>query len=227
MTNQEALKLANHCATMSCARWNKSRWNPKTSLGKSIKTKLIDKIYQFSRWCYRRKYWEMSETAWEFGGQRIWIGILQKNRRIPLNSYPWPYSSPQFARWTENADPEDCSLVFDPSGFVIRHCMSYCAWKIREITGKWPKCEVAAWIQPKNWLYYLEVLGYKEVDITPQPGYRYVGIDPFYGEHGMVFWYEGKTVKNGAMVSTYRNKSFDSWIIREEDTSNNIWIRID
>ena len=228
MTDREALALANYYATMSCSRWNKSLWEPETVFGKFFKSKIVDRLFQFFRWCYRRKYWEMSRAALEAGEHRMWLNILTKrDRDTCYNTYPWPYCVLRFANWSESNNPEDCSLVLDPSGFPVKHCESYCAWKICEFTGKWLKAKITSEIKPKNWQYYLSLLGYNEVTLTPDPGYRYVGIDPLYDECGLVFWYERKTVKGGALVSTYRNKEFTSWIIKEEDIPYNIWVRID
>ena len=219
---RDILNFVNYCAKMSCIRWNSCKWNPRTKLGKFFKTRIIDKAYQFSRYCYRKKYWEMSQVVWESGERQTWIRVL-KNAHTPFNTYPWPYVNPRFANWTEAPD----TLVLDPSGFIIRHSMSYCAWKIFELTGKWPKVKTETHIEPKYFHYYLSLLGYNDVQLSLDFNHRYVGIDPRYGDNGEVFWYERKGIAGGAVVSTYRDRQYHYRLIEEEDIPFNIWVRID
>ena len=221
---RNALNLANHCAEMSCERWNSSSWEPKTKFGKAIKAGIIDKIYQLSRSFYRNRYWEMSDVVRESTERQMWVNILKRSPNSCLNTYPWPYASHGFANWV----PEPDTSVLDPSGLVVKTCTSYCAWKICELKGKWPKVKnLIHEIQPKNWQYYLMLLGYDEIVEAPEPGHHYVGIDPHFDDHGIVVWYERKSVKGGVVFTTYRDREFHAGVIKEENVNLHIWIRID
>lgn len=103
---------------------------------------------------------------------------------MSINTYPEPYRSA----------PKD-SLI-DPSTCYNRECVSYCAWKIKEATGKWPRR--TGDMNGYNWIYRLPQIGYKEV-AAPTAGGEYVGVAKT-GNH--VVWWEG-----GNHVSEY------NWVI--------------
>lgn len=156
-----------------------------------------------------------------------WQNITPKCQPNPLIT-PWPYCDPRFASWEE----ADGTLVTDPANFVIRHSTSYCAWRIRELTGKWPTNRV----KPRNeahaqeirnrerphdakyWLEFLQAqdcyLGVVDADyITQHPNHHYIGVDPNCGEYGLVIWFENlaydiQNQRTLAVVSTYRNQCY-------------------
>ena len=68
---------------------------------------------------------------------------------MATNTYPEPYRSA----------PLDA--LVDPSGCYSRECTSYCAWKINEWTGKWPKH--TGDFNAKNWVKRLAENGYKTI----------------------------------------------------------------
>lgn len=149
-----------------------------------------------------------------------------------VNTYPWPYSDPDFASWPEISDPDSSTLVLDQSGFVVKHSTSYCAYKIFEATGKWPKASrTYRWFlrtsaklpgerndgkfEAKDWVQFLDEAGYNRV-LSPTQltnDFRCVGIDPNKGESGMVVWFESiryGEVTRGKFVeySTYLNGKY-------------------
>lgn len=91
------------------------------------------------------------------------------------NTYPEPYRS------------KKKDTVLDPSTCWNRECVSYCAWKIKEATGKWPKR--TGDMDAKNWVYRLPENGYKTVVATPN-GNKCVGVYTG-GKHGHVVWSDG------------------------------------
>lgn len=109
------------------------------------------------------------------------------------NTYPWPYVDEGFANWLPSDKEGRYTLVCDPASFVVKHCTSYCAWKIRELTGHWPKKrQSGAVYRAKDWEKFLAINGFtKRVD-TPEDGPRgrFVGIQPGQGEYGQLYWFE-------------------------------------
>lgn len=96
------------------------------------------------------------------------------------NTYPEPYRS---ARKDSLVDPSTC---------YNRECVSYCAWRIKEATGKWPRR--TGDMNGFNWVYRMPENGYKEV-AAPTTGGKYVGVART-GNH--VVWWEG-----GRSISEY------------------------
>lgn len=94
---------------------------------------------------------------------------------MAVNTYPEPYRS----------KPKD-SLI-DPSTCYNRECTSYCAWKIKEATGSWPKR--TGDMNAKNWIYRLPENGYKTKISSPN-GAKCVGVRTS-GKHGHVVWSDG------------------------------------
>lgn len=90
------------------------------------------------------------------------------------NTYPEPYRSA----------PKDSML--DPSTCYSRECVSYCAWKICEITGKWPVRTGS--MNAKEWIYRLPSWGFKEVT-APKNGGKYIAVSQS-GTYGHVMWFE-------------------------------------
>ena len=116
-------------------------------------------------------------------------------------------------------------MVPDPSGFVIRHSTSYCAWKIREFTGFWPKrFEPRKQYPAKDWEEFLAENGYTKKVERPVDGHYYIGINPDgYKEWGKVVWFH---MNFGAftIVSTY----LDHRYVRDEraDYRDYTWVQI-
>lgn len=222
--------LANYCAKMSCTKWNRSVWEPKTRLGKAYKKAVVDKIYRMSRRHYRRKYQYMAQTAAESKGleMRFWTpGVAATSGAVMPNTYPWPYNDRHFADWEESDDPDGYSLISDPSGCVVKYATSYCAWKICELTGKWPQRKTRVRMDAKNWVGFLLEAGYGTVVDLPDLGGHYVGINPQEGEWGLVVWYE-KHTPSGISVSSYVDKMYRVWTIKADDALNKfIWVQID
>lgn len=121
------------------------------------------------------------------------------------NTYPEPYRS----------RPKD-SLV-DPSTCYSRECVSYCAWKICEVTGSWPKR--TGDMNAKEWVYRLPSWGYKKVG-APQNGGSYVGVLTS-GKYGHVVWFEG-----GNTISEYNYNSAGNYGVRNINLSQYQWFQI-
>ena len=214
--------LAWFAAKMSCEKWNRSDWEPKWKISKIYKKWIVDKYYEGERKYYRRKLWDMARIEWEMRSQGSWVTYFKD--RHHSDTYPWPYAHPRFADWKE----EKGALVYDPSGSVVKHSTSYCAWKIFELTGKWPNANKEFHLEAKNWQYFLEQAGYTGLTVGPEPGHHYVVINPHDGEEGMVFWLEGQ--RAGCMdliVSTYRDKHYSVEAIKPDKIGYYIWVRID
>jgi hypothetical protein len=177
------LELANHYARLSCPKWNRAE--------DVVEDKILGWMYRHSRRKNRKKYQAMI---------------------IPgegTNTYPWPFSDPNFANWEEDDSSENYSLVSDPSGCVIKYATSYCAWKIYETTGRWPQRKTHVRMDAKNWRFFLKEAGYGEIVAHPSIGGKFVGINPRIGEYGFVVWYEGESKDMGeVVVSSYKNKEF-------------------
>lgn len=94
---------------------------------------------------------------------------------MATNTYPEPYRS-----------AKKDSLV-DPSTCYNRECTSYCAWKIKEATGKW--LTRTGDMNAKNWLYRLPENGYKTKVGSPN-GNKCVGVKTS-GKYGHVVWSDG------------------------------------
>lgn len=104
------------------------------------------------------------------------------------NTYPEPYRSSAL------------DGLVDPSGCYSRECTSYCAWKINEATGKWPKHtgDFTAY----NWVARLKENGYTKQVSTPVGNGKCVGVYKAYqngaGEYGHVVWAD-----NSLTISEY------------------------
>ena len=95
------------------------------------------------------------------------------------NTYPEPYRSA----------PQDS--MTDPSTCYNRECVSYCAWKIKELTGSWPRR--TGGMNAKYWVQRLAENGYTKVVDRPQNGGCYVGVSEA-GTYGHVVWFEEENV---------------------------------
>lgn len=146
------------------------------------------------------------------------------------NTYPWPYSDPKFAPWEEDDRPETYTLVSDPAGFVIRRSTSYVAWKIFELTGRWPleRGDEGKIFHAKYWQEFLRLNGYDQIVERPlRRRRRYVGIIPDEGEFGQVVWFEDILDCRGTpvyMASTYENFRYKFY--HNYDVTKAIWVEI-
>ena len=186
------LNLVNRWARLSCDKWNK-----------------VALLRRFYRALYRhaaRKDWESPRAR-------------QKTQQYQdvyyyFDTYPWPYNDPNFANWEEDDTIGNYTLVTDQSNFVIKHCTSYCAWKIFEFTGHWPRRKTHRRFDAKLWQEFLTEAGYETIITEPQSGHRYVGVEEHsQSEFGEVVWFEktcdpNKEGRTGVLVSTYRHKKY-------------------
>ncbi len=191
-------KLANLLAKCSCPKWNRCG--------------ILRRLCRYSMWGLTAiDYMLLSPSS-----------ILRIAKRTSYfrhrNTYPRIYYC--IANWPE----DDGALVVDPSNFVIKHSTSYCAWKIRELTGKWPKnavnpkdeshaIEIANRERPHDAKYWLEFLQAQDcyLGITDllRLGHHYIGINPNYGEYGLVVWLESLTTDaTEVTISTYEHHRY-------------------
>ncbi len=159
------------------------------------------------------------------------------------DTYPWPYRESDFADWPEENMPGEYTLVSDPVGFVVKHPTSFCAWKIRELTGRWPqKRQPGVTYHAKNWQEFLALNGYTRV-LTALTENLYgwnVGILPEVGEFGDLLWYEYAMTKwdakgengrlagkvTGFVCTTYRQGKFCEVNLSLEEARQIIWVKI-
>ena len=121
------------------------------------------------------------------------------------NTYPEPYRS---ARKDSLIDPSTC---------YNRECTSYCAWKINEATGAWPKR--TGDMNAKNWIRRLPENGYKTTTSAPN-GAKCVGVSTA-GKYGHVVWSEGTL-----FISEYNWDSKGNYSTRNVNASNYKWFVI-
>lgn len=212
------IKTANRWAQLSCTRWNKN--------------KLMRKYF-------RRKY--QNQVSKYLKSDEYKTKLEQHEKGEVVNTYPYPYSNPNFANWTESDDGEDYSLISDQSGFVVKYASSYVAFKIFEVTGKWPKRKSKKRFDAKNWIAFLEEAGYNykcDVPILFSVGVlkqEYIDRPALTSalseaalseirEYGLVVWFEGWClIGSGPRVSTYINHEFTSFDVDREHYD---WVRI-
>lgn len=122
------------------------------------------------------------------------------------NTYPEPYRS---AKKDSLTDPSTC---------YNRECTSYCAWKIKEATGKWPKR--TGDMNAKNWKARLSENGYKKIVSTPVGNGKCVGISTA-GKWGHVVWAD-----NSLYISEYNYNSNGNYHQRNVGASTWTWVQI-
>lgn len=121
------------------------------------------------------------------------------------NTYPNPYRDA----------PQD--TLVDPSTCYNRECVSYCAWKINEVTGSWPRR--TGGMNAKDWVARLTENGYKEVS-APQNGGKYVGVSTA-GTYGHVVWFE-----EGSTISEYNYSVRGGFSVRTINLGAYRWMEI-
>lgn len=122
------------------------------------------------------------------------------------NTYPEPYCS----------KPQDSML--DPSKCWNRECVSYCAWKIAELTGKWPVRTGS--MNAKNWIARLAENGYSKVVANPENGGKYIGVSEA-GTYGHVVWFEYDNV-----ITEYNYSIRGGFSVREINLFAYKWVEI-
>lgn len=100
----------------------------------------------------------------------------------------------------------------------VHNCVSYCAWKIKELTGSWPKR--TGGMNAKYWLERLAENGYTKVVDTPKNGGKYVGVTTA-GKYGHVNWFEEDNI-----VTEYNYASRGAFSVRAVDTKAYKWVEI-
>ena len=220
----EYIETTNYYARMSCTRWNKTNWQPKSKLGKKIKANFIDKAHQFSRDHYREKYRAVAKSCWETREHQYLMDLARLGSIV--NTYPMPYNDLRFANWDESKTIDDYSIITDQSGCPVKHSTSYCAWKIFEATGRWPQRKTPIRLDADNWLAFLSEAGFDDIVDSPDPNYHFVGINQDDGEWGITVWYERTDESGDVKVSTYRDKTYSYETIFKEEVRKYIWIRI-
>ena len=189
----------NNWAKNSCTKWNKSR--------------ILRKIN-------REKYRRAAEQYWEGPGREL--SEAYASGEI-IDTYPWPYSDPDFANWEEDDSLENYNLISDQSLCVVKYATSYCAWKIFEETGVWPQKKSKERLDACRWLQFLNEAGYHSTVSVPTNGHRYVGINPNDGEWGVVVWFEKELGDGDILVSSYIDKSYKIYPVKPDEY---IWVFI-
>lgn len=134
------------------------------------------------------------------------IDIADAGKGGVNNTYPEPYRSAA----------QDSML--DPSTCYNRECVSYCAWKIKELTGNWPKR--TGGMNAKYWVERLAENGYGTVVAKPQDGGYYIGVSTA-GQYGHVVWFEG-----GQTISEYNYASRGGFSVRVINLAAYKWVQI-
>ena len=208
-----SLDEINHWARMSCTRWNK-------------RSGFFGKI---SRWWHREKYRKAAKRTCASPKHQVEVSRY-KGGDYERNTYPWPYSAPRFADWSESDDPKDYSLISDQSGCVVKNATSYVAYKISELTGEWPERMVKKRYDAWDWLIFLAQAGYVDTTFEPLPGHHYVGIlndtaeNRSLYEWGLVVWAEKIPDDGGPIkVSTYMDKAHKMLTVGADEYT---WVEI-
>lgn len=207
------LKFANFLARNSCPRWNRMR--------------VVRKICRTGyRMMGRIAILRAKPGMMPFFLMRPPKKVEHAVKVAPFdkwNTYPWPYRDPRFADWEEDDSLEGYNLISDPAGFVVRRSTSYCAWKIYEATGRWPKNHGNSGrrrFDAKNWEELLGLNYFNRIEIEDailQPGYCYIGIIPEQGEFGQVVHLEKVYIhfEDGVQQEDYRVSTYEDFQYKE------------
>ena len=213
--NVRALSCVNFLAKYSVKKWNKIRLLRKVC---RLGYQWLGRLYTFIASFRLRPTSYLDDRVRTFQGLDI------------VDTYPWPYVDPGFAPWAD--DDMDC-LIPDSVGFVRRRSTSYCAWKIREATGKWPRRAVKRRYDAKDWQEFLAGCGYTTIvsGMELVNSRRYVGIIPSDGEFGLVVWAHALYHRQEAddrieevVCSTYRDGHFEILVYPRAEPI--IWVQI-
>ena len=197
-------ELVNEWAKLSCPAWERS---------------------SFLRFLNRKKYQIAATNFYKSYGHLECMRLYRKGY-CSVNTYPWPFRDEDFADWADGDSSNPYNLVFDQSGCIIRHPTSYCAWKIYEATGSWPKQTSSTRYKSYDWENFLFEAGYKYAcypDVIKSSKTSFVGINPSDGQFGIVVWLEVILDTFSALVSTYRNNNYS---LEKVDIDDFVWIKI-
>lgn len=100
----------------------------------------------------------------------------------------------------------------------VHNCVSYCAWKIYELTGRW--LTRTGSMNAKEWVARLRENGYGMVVSAPQNGGKYVGISTA-GQYGHAIWFE-----EGSTISEYNYVARGTFSVRQINLGAYIWVQI-
>lgn len=165
---------------------------------------IVDKVKEFAETITKKTVSEqLAEDGIVLSGEEI--PEIEAGQGGIANTYPEPYRS----------SPKD-SLV-DPSTCFSRECVSYCAWKICEVTGSWPIR--TGDMNAKEWIYRLPSWGYKEVS-APRNGGKYIGVATG-GTYGHVVNFEFDTT-----ITEYNYASAGNFGVRSINLSEYRWYEI-
>lgn len=199
-----SLELANKWAMLSCPKWCK---------------------IPLTRRVYRMKYRKLAMSSLH-GKEHERRKLMYAAGNHTVNTYPWPYRDEGFANWEEE-DGENYNLISDESGCVIRYATSYCAWKIYELTHKWPKKKTSERLDAKRWVQFLSEAGYKHSFSRRHEAldkdHAYVGVKPDEGEWGLVVWADSGEKDGEVLVTSYVDKKFKAWTVDPYEFS---WVLI-
>ncbi len=224
----QLLGLANFLAKYSCPKWNKLR------VLRRICRMGYHGLGQF--WIWWQRWSRHINPSDERRNIREIESTLSELNCEVQNTYPWPYRDLRFADWKEDGSPEGYNLISDPAGFVIRRSTSYCAWKIYEATGRWPKNRAQGWqrFDARDWERFLTMNDFRRVsaDELKSSSLRCcIGILPEQGEFGQVVWLEKifptfheRMRQVSYQVSTYENFQYKNYRLTNEDAHDVVWM---
>lgn len=156
-----------------------------------------------------------------------------------VDTYPSIYANPAFAGWMESVEVP----VVDGGRWAIRHCTSYCAFKMREVTGLWPARKTAPMVagggesgpilsvmfwtrrpvcHAKDWLQMLQEMGYETV-MEVNNTHHYIGVARTKGKYGEVVWFERRGLNDQIVVSTYRQEQHCTFAVEPGEYT---WVKI-
>lgn len=105
----------------------------------------------------------------------------------------------------------------------VHNCVSYTAWKLCEVNGKWPTRTGA--MSAKYWVDRLPSWGYKMVS-APKNGGKYIAVLTS-GQYGHVMWFEQLIDLSTAQISEYNYNSNGNFNVRNVPILNYIWYEIE
>lgn len=146
----------------------------------------------------------------------------------PKRSMVHEFKDGKYATITEisiNEEPEQVynievsgSHTYIADNHGVHNCVSYCAWKIKELTGNWPKR--TGGMNAKYWVQRLAENGYTKVVSKPQNSGKYIGVTEK-GQYGHVIWFEEDNI-----VSEYNYSIRGGFSVRAVDLSAYKWVEI-
>lgn len=204
-------KAINNAANFFKLKWNEVKGN-REQFDNSQK-ELAGDIKEFIETITTKTDKEHIQEAMENGEgvsatlfEDVEVNLADAGKGGVNNTYPEPYRS---AAQDSMTDPSTC---------YNRECVSYCAWKIKELTGNWPKR--TGGMNARDWVARLRENGYGTVVSKPQDGGYYVGVSTA-GQYGHVVWFEG-----GQTISEYNYLTRGGFSVRVINLSAYQWVQI-